>query len=457
MRSWIGAGRCDIDIMDVERRIIGHQRGSVSVRSQPQVDEIDDGRGSGKAVEGGRITCTGPGQVLVLHWHGIDLPGWYGCGVQQACMHVSQIAVLVTRGRDPLVDLDDVNLVPGDLLFGQLGQHGPGGAAATQGKDKAPPGGHRLPGAIGHELCRCDGYTVGIRQNFNLHMGWSRHGKRVQILNLHPKNYKQLDNAVAQQRWSRMNSIELIPIPGIPMVRPGDDLGSIIGDRIEAAGVWLRSNDVVVVAQKIVSKAEGRYACLDDVTPSQEAIELAARVEKDPRLVEIVLGESHSVLRCRPGLIIVNHKLGFVMANAGVDHSNLESNHDDKWVLLLPQDPDVSSASLKETLDGRFDTQIGVVINDSVGRPWRIGTVGLALGVAGLPAVLDLRGEDDLFGRTLEVTQTGFADVVASAATLVMGEGAEGLPVVVVRGLEWSEPPTDVTPLIREPDADLFR
>lgn len=254
-----------------------------------------------------------------------------------------------------------------------------------------------------------------------------------------------------------MNSIELIPIPGIPMVRPGDDLGSIIGDRIEAAGVWLRSNDVVVVAQKIVSKAEGRYACLDDVTPSQEAIELAARVEKDPRLVEIVLGESHSVLRCRPGLIIVNHKLGFVMANAGVDHSNLESNHDDKWVLLLPQDPDVSSASLKETLDGRFDTQIGVVINDSVGRPWRIGTVGLALGVAGLPAVLDLRGEDDLFGRTLEVTQTGFADVVASAATLVMGEGAEGLPVVVVRGLEWSEPPTDVTPLIREPDADLFR
>ena len=254
-----------------------------------------------------------------------------------------------------------------------------------------------------------------------------------------------------------MNRIELIPIPGIPMVRPGDDLGAMIGDQIEATSLRLQAHDVVVVAQKIVSKAEDRYACLDDVTPSTEAIELAARVEKDPRLVEIILGESQSVLRCRPGLLIVNHKLGFVMANAGVDHSNLESNHDDKRVLLLPENPDRSSACLKDSLDKRFGAQVGVVINDSVGRPWRIGTVGLALGVAGLPAVLDLRGETDLFGRTLEVTQTGFADVVASSAILLMGEGAEGRPVVLVRGLEWSAPSTNVMPLIREPDADLFR
>ena len=254
-----------------------------------------------------------------------------------------------------------------------------------------------------------------------------------------------------------MNRIELIPVPGIPLVQPGDDLGVIIAGAIHSAGLRLQLRDVVVVAQKIVSKAEGRYADLDAVTPSTDAIALASQVEKDPRLVEIILRESQSVLRLRPGLMIVNHRLGFVMANAGVDHSNLDADGGTERVLLLPENPDVSSADLKEVLDERFATEIGVIVNDSVGRPWRIGTVGLALGVAGLPAVLDLRGEDDLFGRTLEVTQTGFADVVASAATLLMGEGAEGLPVVVVRGLEWSASATDVTPLIREPEADLFR
>ena len=254
-----------------------------------------------------------------------------------------------------------------------------------------------------------------------------------------------------------MNRIELIPVPGIPMVQPGDDLGVIIADAIQSAGLRLQFRDVVVVAQKIVSKAEGRYADLDEVTPSADAMGLASQVEKDPRLVEIILRESQSVLRMRPGLMIVNHKLGFVMANAGVDHSNLDSDGATERVLLLPENPDVSSASLKDLLDERFATQVGVIVNDSVGRAWRIGTVGVALGVAGLPAVLDLRGADDLFGRTLEVTQTGFADVVASSATLLMGEGAEGLPVVVVRGLDWSAAATDVTPLIREPEADLFR
>ena len=241
------------------------------------------------------------------------------------------------------------------------------------------------------------------------------------------------------------------------MVQPGDDLAVIVGDAIERADVSLRERDVVVVAQKIVSKAEDRYVSLEDVTPSDTARELASTVEKDPRLVEVILGESRSVLRVRPGLVIVNHKLGFVMANAGIDHSNLVADAGEDLVLLLPEDPDRSSAGLKERLDKRFETSVGVIINDSVGRPWRIGTVGLALGVSGLPAVLDLRGEDDLFGRTLEVTQTGFADIVASAATLLMGEGAEGLPVVVVRGLDWSGPSTDVRPLIREPEADLFR
>ena len=241
------------------------------------------------------------------------------------------------------------------------------------------------------------------------------------------------------------------------MIQPGDDLAVIVADAIELAGVSLQERDVVVVAQKIVSKAEGRYANLAEVVPTKTAKELAVKVDKDPRLVEIILRESRSVLRFRPGLLIVTHKLGFVMANAGVDHSNLEPDGGDERVLLLPKDPDRSSAGLKQVLERRFDTRIGVIISDSVGRPWRIGTVGVALGVAGLPAVLDLRGEDDLFGRTLEVTQTGFADIVASSATLLMGEGAEGLPVVVVRGLEWSAPATNVTPLLREPEADLFR
>lgn len=254
-----------------------------------------------------------------------------------------------------------------------------------------------------------------------------------------------------------MDKVQLIPVPNMPMVQPGDCLADIISNAIDRAGVGLVNNDVVVVAQKIVSKAEDRYMRLGDVIASESAEALAPDVDKDPRLVEIILRESKSVLRYRPGLMIVNHRLGFVMANAGVDHSNLCPEAEEGLVLLLPKDPDRSCASLKTLLDERFTAQVGVIINDSVGRPWRVGTVGLALGVAGLPAVLDRRGESDLFGRVLEVTQVGFADTVASAASLLMGEGDEGLPVVIVRGLEWSEPATDVTPLLREPEADLFR
>ena len=255
----------------------------------------------------------------------------------------------------------------------------------------------------------------------------------------------------------RMKAIELLPIPGVPLVRPGDDLGAIFIQAMADAGVRLQQHDVVVVAQKVVSKAEGRYVSLDEVTPSAQARALSREVDKDPRLVEIILGESEEVLRTRPGLMIVAHKLGFVMANAGVDHSNLEPAGVEERVLLLPADPDASARQLKQVLDDHFVTQAGVIINDSVGRPWRVGTVGLALGVAGLPAVKDLRGRKDLFGRTLEVTQTGYADVIASAATLLMGEGAERLPLVVVRGLQWTEPETTVRALFREREQDLFR
>jgi coenzyme F420-0:L-glutamate ligase/coenzyme F420-1:gamma-L-glutamate ligase len=251
--------------------------------------------------------------------------------------------------------------------------------------------------------------------------------------------------------------VKLVAIPDIPLVAPGDDLSGVVIDAIEDARVSPRNADVFVVAQKIVSKAEGRYVNLEEVSPSARARELAKLTEKDPRLVEVILSESAEVLRCRPGLMIVSHRLGFVMANAGVDQSNVEDGGDDERVLLLPRDPDSSSAKLKTALDGHFGVYVGVVVNDSVGRAWRNGSVGLALGSAGIPALQDLRGRGDLFGRPLKTTEVGFADLVASAAMLLMGEGDEGLPLVMLRGLQFPHSGAAASMLLRPPEQDLFR
>jgi len=213
---------------------------------------------------------------------------------------------------------------------------------------------------------------------------------------------------------------------------------------------------VLVVAQKIVSKAEGRYVDVATVKPSERAIALGAEVDKDPRFVEVVLSESRRVVRHRPGLLIVEHRLGFVMANAGIDHSNLPAQGDER-VLLLPEDPDGSARALREQLAEAFGTDIAVIICDSFGRPWRKGTVGVALGAAGLPALIDLRGQPDLFGRELLVTETGFADEIAAAAGLVMGQADEAVPMVLVRGLRWSAPEVAAAALIRPAEHDLFR
>lgn len=256
---------------------------------------------------------------------------------------------------------------------------------------------------------------------------------------------------------SNGKEIELIALPDVPLIRPGDDLWGILAGSLEGAGIMPQNNDVLVVAQKIVSKAEGRYVCLDGIEPSRRARELAEATDKDPRLVEVILGESEEVLRYRPGLLIVVHKLGLVMANAGVDQSNLEAHEAHERVLLLPTDPDRSSAQLKDALDRYFRTRIGVVISDSVGRPWRAGTVGVALGAAGFPALEDLRGQPDLYGRPLQVSQAGLADMIASSAALLMGEGAEGSPAVLVRGVAWSGPAAPGSALIRPREADLFR
>jgi coenzyme F420-0:L-glutamate ligase/coenzyme F420-1:gamma-L-glutamate ligase len=222
-------------------------------------------------------------------------------------------------------------------------------------------------------------------------------------------------------------------------------------------GLAPKDGDALVVAQKIVSKAEGRYVDVATVRPSERAIVLAAKVDKDPRFVEVVLSESKRVVRHRPGLLIVEHRLGFVMANAGIDHSNIAPEDGSQRVLLLPVDPDGSAQALRQHLMGVFGVGIAVIVSDSFGRPWRKGTVGVALGVAGLPAFVDLRGHPDLFGRELLVTETGFADEIAAAAGLLMGQADEAMPMVLVRGLAWSAPDQPAAALVRPAEHDLFR
>jgi coenzyme F420-0:L-glutamate ligase / coenzyme F420-1:gamma-L-glutamate ligase len=251
--------------------------------------------------------------------------------------------------------------------------------------------------------------------------------------------------------------VTLFALGGIKLVEPGDDLGAIAVAAFASNGITPEPGDVLVVAQKIVSKAEGRYVDVTTVEPSDRAIALATEVDKDPRFVEVVLSESKRVVRHRPGLLIVEHRLGFVMANAGIDHSNLPTQAGGERVLLLPEDPDRSALALRERLVGVFGAGIAVIVSDSFGRAWRKGTVGVALGSAGLPALIDLRGQPDLFGRELLVTETGFADEIAAAAGLLMGQADEAVPMVLVRGLGWSAPEVPAAALIRPAEHDLFR
>jgi coenzyme F420-0:L-glutamate ligase / coenzyme F420-1:gamma-L-glutamate ligase len=244
------------------------------------------------------------------------------------------------------------------------------------------------------------------------------------------------------------DALRLTALPGLPLVQAGDDLAALLADALARADLSPRPGDVLALAQKVVSKAEGRSVPLASVAPSAAALRLAAETGKDPRLVELILAESVRVVRARPNLVIVEHRLGFVMANAGIDRSNLgQEDH----ALLLPVDPDASAARLSARLG------LAVVITDSFGRAWRRGTVGIAIGAAGLPALLDLRGRLDLFGRALQVSMTGFADEIAAAAGLVMGQGAEGWPAVLLRGLAWDAPPAPAAALLRTAEEDLFR
>mgnify|MGYP000963336826 FL=1 len=244
--------------------------------------------------------------------------------------------------------------------------------------------------------------------------------------------------------------IQIIPIAGLPEVLPGDDLPALLRARMPA-GVGMR--DILVVAQKIVSKAEACFVELDSVTPCSEALRLAAVTRKDARLVELVLRESTAVVRAVPHVLITRHHCGFVMANAGIDQSNLGPDGTGR-VLLLPRDPDANAARIREALG---ESPPAVVISDSFGRPWRYGVVNIAIGACGMPSLIDRRGQRDRDGRTLEVTQIALADAVAAAAGMAMGEGSEGIPAVLVRGLDWTEADAPAAALVRPLAEDLFQ
>jgi coenzyme F420-0:L-glutamate ligase/coenzyme F420-1:gamma-L-glutamate ligase len=249
----------------------------------------------------------------------------------------------------------------------------------------------------------------------------------------------------------------LAALQGIPQVQPGDDLASIVIVALEASQEVLADGDILVVAQKIISKAEGRIVALEDVVASERAVALAADVGKDPRQVELVLRESRKIVKHRPGVLIVEQNLGLVMANAGIDHSNIESPEGREQLLLLPLDPDASCQRLRDGLRQRLGVTVGVIVNDSIGRAWRVGTVGQAIGVAGLPAVIDLRGATDLFGRELLVSEQAVADELAGAASLLQGQAAEGLPVVLIRGFVSDAPVQGADALVRPREMDMFR
>ncbi|HQN04626.1 MAG TPA: coenzyme F420-0:L-glutamate ligase [Anaerolineaceae bacterium] len=253
--------------------------------------------------------------------------------------------------------------------------------------------------------------------------------------------------------------LELTPVPGFPLIKPGDDLAEIIINTCEKAQIGIQGGDIFVLAQKIVSKSEGRLVNLNDVAVTEDAINLAEKTGKDPRIVALVLSESRKVLRYRTNVLIVEHKLGFVCANAGIDHSNVHglSGNPDDWMLLLPVDPDGSADKIRTKIEARKGVRIGIMIIDSHGRAWRNGTLGTVIGLSGVPGLVDLRGQPDLFGFRLKITQVAAGDELAAGASLMMGQAAEGTPVVHARGFPYALRESSLNELIRPEHEDLFR
>lgn len=253
-------------------------------------------------------------------------------------------------------------------------------------------------------------------------------------------------------------SLTLTAVPHIPHVQAGDNISQLIIQAMAQANMPLQNGDILAIAQKIISKAEGRTVQLESVTPSPNALTWAEKTGKDPRLVELILQESVEVSRYRKGVMVVTHRLGFTSANAGIDRSNVEQQGASETVLLLPIDPDGSARAIQQTIQEQLGVQVGVVITDSHGRPFRLGTVGIAIGIAGLPAVWDRRGEPDLYGFQLQHTDVGLGDEIASAAGLLMGQANEGSPVVLLRGLTLAHIANGTAADLNRPkEMDLYR
>jgi coenzyme F420-0:L-glutamate ligase/coenzyme F420-1:gamma-L-glutamate ligase len=253
--------------------------------------------------------------------------------------------------------------------------------------------------------------------------------------------------------------LTLTALQKIPLIREGDDLAEITLEALKENELNLQDGDILVLAQKIVSKAEGRLVDLNTISPSPRAKKLANKTEKDPRVVELILQESAEILRHRPGVIITEHRLGFVCANAGIDQSNTiaSGSRSDDWALLLPKDPDASAQAIKETLETATGFKMGILIIDSHGRAWRIGATGTVVGLAGVPGIIDLRGKSDLFGRRLHSTIIGAADELAAGASLLMGEAAESRPIVHARGFPYPLRKSSLMEILRPKEQDLFR
>lgn len=253
----------------------------------------------------------------------------------------------------------------------------------------------------------------------------------------------------------RPDSLSIQALNGIPLVKPGDDLVALIMNALESDDLSLSNGDALVISSKIISKSEGRIVDLKSVTPSARARELAQETRKDPRIVEVVLQESTMISRTAPGVLVTQHRLGFISANAGIDQSNVD--YDPDLILLMPHDPDASATKIRDLIYERLSVKIGVIISDSHGRPFRMGNIGVAIGIAGMPALVDLRGQQDLFGRELKISLQAYGDLVASAAHLVCGEGDEGRPVVLIKGLDFTTTTGTATALNRPPEQDLYR
>ena len=255
-----------------------------------------------------------------------------------------------------------------------------------------------------------------------------------------------------------ISKLEVSALNHVPSIKENDDIAGIILKSMNKDSLELEDNDIVVIAQKIISKAEGCLVDLESITPSSESIKIAEKTDKDPRLVELIIQESKEIIRIEKGVIIVEHRLGHILANAGIDQSNIDHKPGKETVLLLPKNPNKSAKKIKKYIETQTGKTIGVIITDSMGRPWRIGTIGHAIGASGVKTIVDLRQQGtDLFGRELQTTVIGLADQIASSATLIMGESNEGKPIVLVKGIDMPSDSDTVDDLIRPKEEDLFR